>query len=436
MIDQFKKYIFEECKIKPDSKVFLAISGGLDSCVLLDLFLKSGIKIALAHCNFKLRGDESDENEQFVCELAQKNNLLFFLKQFETQTLVANTSESTQMLARKLRYDWFQTLLVENDFDFVATAHHKNDVLETSILNFTRGTGISGFHGIKANQNKIIRPLLFATREEIKNYAILNHIEYQEDSSNLSTKYYRNLIRLEVIPKLKKINPNIENTIEQTVEKVNAVEKIYANYISDFMLKYVKKNIENIEIDMLASKKHDAFVLFSNIEIFGFNYLQTKQILASNKTGSIFYSTDYKLVIDREKYIISKIVVSNFDEILIQNFNSSLILPNKNLEFKQISKADFNPERNPNCIFLDETKIKFPLKLRNWENGDTIQPFGMKGRKKVSDILIDAKVPLFEKDTVLVLLSDSEIIWILGYTFSEKFRITSDNECIVKLSLV
>lgn len=437
MNKKFKKYIFEECKIEPNAKVILAISGGLDSCVLLDLFLKSGINFALAHCNFKLRGDESDENERFVSQLALKNNLPFFTKQFETQTLVANSSESTQMLARKLRYDWFQLLLIENNFDFVATAHHKNDVIETSILNFTRGTGISGFHGIKANQNKIIRPLLYATREEIKNYASENNIEYQEDSSNSSTKYYRNLVRHEVIPQLKKINPNIENTIEQTIEKVNVVEKIYADFIADFKQKYVINNKnENIEIEILASKKHDAFILYSIIEVYGFNYQQTKQILTFDKTGNVFYSSDYKLVIDRKKYIISKKTILNFETIFIQDFNTNLVLLNGILTFQRISKSVFNPERNHNCIYLDEKKIKFPLELRKWKNGDTIQPFGMKGRKNVSDILVDAKVPLSEKDTILVLVNDLEIIWILGYAFSEKFKIIADNESIVKISLV
>lgn len=436
MIEKFEKYIFEECKIEPNAKVILAISGGLDSCVLLDLFLKSRINFALAHCNFKLRGDESNENERFVSQLAQKNNLSFFNKQFETQTLVANSNESTQMLARKLRYNWFKLLLIENNFDFVATAHHKNDILETSILNFTRGTGISGFHGIKANRNKIIRPLLFATKEEIKNYASENNIEYQEDSSNLSTKYYRNLVRHEVIPQLKKINPNIENTIEQTIEKVNAVEKIYADFIADFKQKYVTHKIENTEIDILASKNHDAFVLYSIIEVYGFNYQQTKQILTSDKTGNAFYSSDYKLVIDRKKYIISKKLTLNFESIFIHDFDTNLVLPNGILVFQRISRSDFIPERNHHCVYLDEKKIKFPLELRKWKNGDSIQPFGMKGRKNVSDILVDAKVPLSEKNTVLVLVNDSEIIWILGYAFSEKFKIIADNESIVKISLV
>ncbi|TAF75091.1 MAG: tRNA lysidine(34) synthetase TilS [Bacteroidetes bacterium] len=436
MIEKFKKYIFEECKIEPNAKVILAISGGLDSCVVLDLFLKSGINFALAHCNFKLRGDESDENERFVSQLALKNNLPFFTKQFETQTLVANSNESTQMLARKLRYNWFQLLLVENNFDFIATAHHKNDILETSILNFTRGTGISGFHGIKANQNKIIRPLLFATREEIKNYASENNIEYQEDSSNLSTKYYRNLVRHEVIPQLKKINPNIENTIEQTIEKVNAIEIIYADFITDFKQKYVTHKIENTEIDILASKNHNAFVLYSIIEIFGFNYQQTKQILTFDKIGNVFYSSDYKLVIDRKKYIITKKTILNFETIFIQDFNTNLVLPNGLLVFQRISRSDFIPERNHHCVYLDEKKLKFPLALRKWKNGDTIQPFGMKGRKNVSDILVDAKVPLSEKDTILVLVNDLEIIWILGYAFSEKFKIIADNEYITKISLV
>lgn len=434
MIEKFKKYIFDVCGIKPDAKIILAISGGLDSCVLLDLFLKSNIKIALAHCNFKLRGNESDENELFVKKLAQKHHLSFFVTNFDTQTLQLESKDSIQMIARKLRYDWFQTLLSENNFDFIATAHHKNDNLETVILNFTRGTGISGFHGIKPNQNQIIRPLLFASREEIRQYAIEKNIDYQEDSSNSSIKYHRNLIRHEVIPKLKTINPNLENTVEQTIEKIKVVEQIYADFIKDFSEKCIAKNDTYIEIDILSCKKHEPFVLFSIIESYGFNYVQSKQILNCDVVGNIFYSIDYQLVIDRKKYIISKKAIKKSESILIQNFDSDVVFENQILKFEPVFKKDFKPERNANIIYLSKN-TKFPLTLRPWQNGDFIQPFGMKGKKNVSNILIDAKVSVSEKETVFVLASESEIIWVIGYTFSEKYKIISDCEEIIKLIL-
>lgn len=382
MLEKFERYIFEMCKIEPQTKIILALSGGVDSCVLLDLCIKMDLEIALAHCNFKLRGTESDENEIFVNKLAQKYKLPFFLKIFDTKELASRTNDSIQMLARKLRYEWFLELLQTNNYDCIATAHHTNDVLETVVLNFTRGTGISGFHGIKPLQNKIIRPLLFASKAQIIDYAKSYNIDYQEDSSNAHTKYHRNLIRQEVIPILKKINPNLENTVTQTIEKINVVEQIYANFIK----KFSENNIQNkngfVEILASSCKKYEAFVLFSIITNYGFNFTQAKQILLCNTIGRVFFAANYQLLVDRKTYIISPKTININQEIIIQSIDYDVKFGTKILKFECIEMQNFIPKRNTNCIYLDSKKIKFPLVLRLWKPGDTMQPFGLNGTKK------------------------------------------------------
>lgn len=439
MIESFKSYFFTVCGIKPEARIILAISGGLDSCVLLDLFLKSKITLALAHCNFQLRAQESDENELFVKNLAEKNNLPIFIKHFNTNELVANSSDSIQMIARKLRYDWFNQLLLENNYEFVATAHHKNDVLETCILNFTRGTGISGFHGIKPQNGILIRPLLFAKRDEISAYSKNNNIDYQEDSSNNSMKYHRNLIRHEVITQLKKINPNIENTIEQTVEKVSAVEAIYEQFVVDFKSKFTSTQSNNFYIDKAEIKKNKPFFLYSLIENYGFNYAQAKQISMTETVGSVFYACNYELHIERQKIVIYRKKNDENDRndtLQIFNLKSDIVVGDKTLKFESVLKSHFTPSRDLNTIFLDESTIKLPLTLRHWKVGDKIQPFGMKGKKNVSDILIDKKVSMNDKSNILVLESSGQIIWVLGYVFSEKFRIHENCLHIIKICVL
>lgn len=423
---QLASFIQSNTLFQKDEKVLLTVSGGIDSVVLAHALYQLGYRFAIAHCNFHLRNNESDEDENFVKQLALDLNSNFYQKDFDPISKSDAEGISIQMAARDSRYAWFEELRQANGFHKIATAHHQNDVLETVLLNLVRGTGIAGFHGIKATNGHLVRPLLFATREEIENYATENRIIWREDSSNASNKYARNLIRNEVIPLLKQLNPSLEQTIKSTTEKILLTELFVQSELetkTNSLLNWDNKT-GRIEINSILSEQNSLFLLFSILQKYGFELEICKQILdsASKTAGKTFYSNQYQLIKDRDLWLMRVNEDVNFEPVFIYPETQTLeINSDKKLSIETIEGGieKLDSLKKTKTIFFDYDKLKFPILLRKWEHGDIIQPFGMTGTKKISDILIDSKIDRLAKEEILVLESEAKIIGIIGLKSSQ-----------------
>jgi len=430
MLQQFHDFIEKQALCSPAGNILLAVSGGVDSVALVELFSKADYPFAIAHCNFQLRGKESDEDEKFVQELADKLGVVFFSTKFETEKFARKKGISIQMAARELRYSWFEEIRKENGFDCIAVATHRNDEIETVLLNLTRGTGIAGLHGIFPKQGKIIRPLLFATRKEIEDFAKAENTQWREDSSNTDDKYLRNKIRNQVIPVLKEINPNLEDTFSENIRHIRDVEEIFRAAIEQKRKEIVTQN-ENewkIPIEKLKELKPLKTWLYELLAPFGFNESTVSGIISAldEQSGKRFFSSTHCLLKDRTKLIIFTIENQILGgEIEIEKKLSEINDP-VHLKFNIVEKSDFEMIKDKNVACLDYDKLQFPLKLRRWQNGDTFIPLGMEGKKKLSDFLIDEKISVNEKETIFVLVSGNEIAWVIDFRVSETFKVGND----------
>ena len=434
---QLASFIQSNALFQKDEKVLVAISGGIDSVVLAHSLHQLGYQFAIAHCNFHLRNSESDEDEKFVKQLALDLNIDFHRKDFDTISKSNTEGISIQMAARDLRYAWFEDVRQANQFHKTVTAHHQNDLLETVMLNLVRGSGIAGFHGIKAANGPIVRPLLFATREEIESYATENNLVWREDSSNASNKYARNLIRNEVIPLLKQLNPSLEQTIKSTTEKILLTESFLQNELETKTKSLLKWENETgkIEINSILSAQNSLFLLFSILQKFGFELTVCKQILdsASKTAGKRFYSSGYQLIKDRDFWLLSAKETAKFEPVLIYSETRAVKIPSGEkvrIEMIEggIDKLDIL--KKTKAIFFDFDKLKFPILVRKWNHGDIIQPFGMIGTKKISDILIDSKIDRLAKEEVLVLESKEKILGVIGLKSSQHHIVDSNTKRI------
>lgn len=440
MIDNFSNYIKAEALIEKNDRVLLAVSGGVDSVVLAHLFYQTSFYFGIAHCNFQLRKEESDDDEAFVKLLAKRLNKPFFCKHFNTNKYASEQGVSTQMAARDLRYSWFNDLLESEGYSKIATAHHLNDSIETTLFNFSKGTGISGVRGIKPINNMLIRPLLFSSRFQIEEFAKEQDIEWREDSSNKKNKYARNHIRNIVVPELKKINESLESTTISTFERLRDVESVFKNEVEKFQNEFVKtqNNLTTIIIDSASTIIGFRTILHEILKDFGFNFNQTKEIIKrKNESGKFFLSPSYRLNIDRDKLIISenKEIDSNL-EFEINRGDKSIAFPygRLNLDWNSLYPSSFS--RDNNIAYFDIEKLIFPLKLRNWKLGDLFQPLGMKNKKKLSDFMIDRKIPLNLKDHVMVLESANKIVWVVGHQPDDRFKLTENTSeiCCLKFT--
>lgn len=430
MLERFLDYISEKKLADPEDNILAAVSGGIDSVVLCDLLYKAGMRFAIAHCNFKLRGKDSDEDEKFSEMLAKKYKVPFFFKRFQTSVYAETRKISVQMAARDLRYEWFEEMAAEKGFTKIAVAHHRNDVVETVLMNLVRGTGISGMHGIRAVKKNIIRPLLFAERTEIEKYARTNSLSWREDASNENTKYQRNLIRKEVIPVLKKINPSLETTFINSIEKIEAVENIFLQKIKKTEKKVLKKEdiAIIISLSVLLKESEPLIQLYEIMRPYGFSYHDIKNLLAVKKetSGKIIESSGYVLAKDRDRLVLTKKKKNTEEEFLIGKKDIKLETGDRILEFKirPVKGIKIPSEKTVAC--LDADKLVFPLLLRKWKAGDRFHPLGMKASKKLSDFLIDQKVPVNRKDEVMVLVSENKIAWVMGLRPDERFKISPE----------
>ncbi len=437
MLDQLLEFIQRQKLFHSSEKVLLAVSGGVDSIVLMHLFKAAKFNFAILHCNFQLRGEESDEDEVFVNKLSSDYEVPCFVKRFETENYARNQGISIQMAARELRRKWFDEILKTEHFDKIATAHHLNDSLETAIFNLTKGTGISGLQGIVPFKKPYIRPLMFATREMIHQYADRNNLEWREDRTNASVKYSRNLIRHHVIPELKKINPNLEFTFAQSMERISAATRIYRNFIAKQKATLLNSQNEIIKINksLINHTIEPQIVLFEALEEYGFNFKQIKDILEvfEGQPGKVFYSSTHQLIIDREELILEEKRKEKYDEWQVFEHTESVELENGKMDFKVINAGEIPISTDKKVAMLDLDQLQFPLLLRTWKPGDAFYPLGMKHKKKVSDFMIDEKIPVNLKKQTLTLFSGIDLVWLVGHRIDERYKITKQTRKILRI---
>ena len=423
MLQKFQSHIFQNFPFLSGKKLLLATSGGLDSMVMVDLFRKLSFEIAIAHCNFQLRGVESFEDQNFVQNYAESNEIKLFVTQFDTEAFAKDYKLSTQVAARELRYNWFHELLETEKFDYVLTAHHADDNLETFLINLVRGTGLDGLTGIPAQNENVIRPLLIFSRQEIEQYAKVNNIDWREDSSNASDKYLRNKIRHNLIPILKELNTDFLSSFHKTQVYLQE-SKTMVEDASIMVYQQVAKEIgEDIHFDLnkLQQLPNYKSYLYQWLREFGFSAWDDIYDLVESQSGKQVFSNEFRLLKNRGFLILSPINIEDKKEEYYIFKDQKEIDSPLNLSFSKVADIGIGSNR---AIFVDEDKLHFPLVLRRWKEGDSFQPFGMEGKsKKVSKIFKDEKLSLIDKENTWLLCSDDKIIWIIGIRQDERFKI-------------
>ncbi len=440
MIEKFKRFIFENKLIKPKQKVLLTVSGGIDSVVMAALFRASGFDFGFAHCNFGLRGSESNADQAFVEQLATTWDIPCFVKKFDTKQYSIDHKISTQLAARELRYVWFEELIQSKDFELYATAHHLDDQVETFLINAMRGSGVAGLQGIPLRNGNCIRPMLNFGRESIEEYARVNSITFREDRSNLQDDYLRNRLRHFVLPALQQADRNFRQGFQNTFAALADTEKFIHYEIEKRkgMLLQKINNLFFIAIGEIQKETAIDFVLFEMIRDFNFNYAQVQNIITAldKEPGKRFISSTHELVIDRDNLIISEVKNEKISEYKIAEDDHEIKNP-LHLTFKRFVRTDdFTLAMDRTIAQLDKDKLRFPLSIRNYEEGDFFYPLGMKGRKKLSDFFIDQKISIPEKRAVWLLLSGDEIVWVIGHRINDRYKITVQTKQIFELWLI
>ncbi len=429
MFQRFKEFIGKNNLFGPADKILLAVSAGMDSVTLVKLFHTAGYNFALAHCNFCLRGDESDEDELFVRKLAEQYDVPLFIKPFNTSSYARANGISIQMAARELRYQWFEELIKISGYDYYATGHHLDDVVETFFVNLTRGTGISGLTGISPKKGHLVRPLLYAYRQDIENYIKENKLLYREDSSNLEEKYMRNKLRRKVIPLFKQLNPSFNIDIIQTIDRLKETETIFRCAVDEkrkSLIKYESDRVK-IPIEEILLLTPVRTYLYEFLSPYSFNAAIVNEIIETleDQPGKIFYSATHQLVLDRKYLIITRIEKDKENkETLLINADTTEIYEPVHLKLSLLPAEEFRIRDRTDLAYLDNEKLTFPLMLRKWKKGDYFYPLGMKGKKKISDFLIDNKVPLTDKKNIWLLCSGKDIAWVVGHRIDDRYKIT------------
>ena len=441
LLEEFEKYVAQNELFGHDDKILLTVSGGVDSMVMMSLFAASGYRFGVAHCNFQLRGQESDEDEALVAEQARRYGVELFNRRFDTQGEMERTGESMEMAARRLRYTWFRSLCDEHGYNVIAIAHHINDSIETFFINMLRGTGLRGLTGISVQAGRIVRPLMFATRKDILDYATAHRIPYREDSSNRSTKYLRNKVRLGIVPMLREINPQFTTVMRRNISRLTDAQTFI-----DRSVELIRRDampgqggLYTLHVDRIDASLPLGYVVYEILNsMFGFKGDTVDALchaLQQNNTGRRFYSREWVATIDRGRIVIGRIAdedtcMTQVEQGVLRSYCGSSVL---HYEYCDIDMID-SVTTPDNVALVDADKLRFPLTLRRWQQGDWFVPFGMSGRKKVSDFLIDAKVSMAEKSRQFVLLSGDDVVWVVGRRADDRFRLTRQTENVLKIT--
>ena len=441
MLQTFIKYIASHQLATQDDHILLAISGGADSVAMLDLFAKAEYNFAIAHANFHLRGDDSNRDEAFVRSLAKKYGVDIFVKSFDTKSYAAEKHISIEMAARELRYAEFERIMNQHGFDSTAVAHHIDDAIETFMLNLLRGSGISGLTGMHPKNGRIIRPMLCFTRQEIEDYIKNNGLEYVTDVTNFENEFSRNKIRNCVVPYFEQINPSFRNSFADTFKYMQQVKEIYFEEIERQRSVATISEPDNlkIDIDQLLQYPHREAFMFEILRQYGFNKKQVQQIghSLSGESGKTFSSPSHQLLKDRKYLIINKLNQAAASPLFIQKSDIDkgvFYWGDYKFEFEICDNANINLKCGSETSFFDYDKLTFPLEIRHWHNGDTIVPFGRKQPKKLSDIFIDHKLSVVDKERTAILCSGGNIIWAVGLRAAETCKVTSETVRILRIN--
>jgi tRNA(Ile)-lysidine synthase len=434
MFNKFQNHIETNLSFLKESKLLIAISGGVDSVALAYLCKEAKLGFSLAHCNFNLRGKESDEDQRFVEALAQELNLEVFIQRFDTENYAKANKLSMQMAARNLRYDWFGELCKRLNFDYILTAHHGDDSLETFLINLSRCSGLDGLTGIPEINENIVRPLLPFSRNEIEDFAKEQKIAWREDRSNASTKYLRNKLRHEVIPILKGINPQMLNNFSKTLGYLKDARQIIEDRIDEVsdMIMEVRPNGVYLNVTGLKSQNNPKAYIYELLKDYGFTEWNDVVGLLDAQSGAQVFSKEWKLLKDRNYLILSELVEERPFEILINEKQDLVSLPKGTLKVELVNAID---KPSNQTIYVDTDKLKFPLTIRAKRDGDYFYPLGMKGKKKVSKYFKDEKFSLIDKENALLLCSGEDIIWVIGHRADDRFKVTEVTKNILQLTI-
>lgn len=424
----------------PKDKLLLAVSGGVDSVVLCELCKQAGYDFMIAHCNFNLRGAESDRDEQFVKELGKKYGVETLVKQFDTEKYAAENKLSTQEAARELRYSWFKELIDQstNQPIHLLTAHHADDNNETLLMNFFRGTGLHGLTGIPVSNDHIRRPLLAFSKETIIEFAKEHKLEFVEDSSNQSSKYTRNFFRNELIPAITKVYPQVKENLQANINRFREIEKLYKFSVGELKKKICKQKRNEIHIPVkLLMGFNNRALIYEIISPYGFQEKQLDEVikLAASESGKYITSPEghYRIIRHRHWFIISPVHATEAENIIIEKGDNGILFSLGILEVETTS--NLKPSTSNNEVSLDAKQITFPLLLRKRKAGDYFYPLGMTKKKKVSRFLIDKKLSLSEKENIWVIESGQRIIWVVGQRIDERFKVSDKTTAVIRLSL-
>ncbi|SOD18060.1 tRNA lysidine(34) synthetase TilS [Pedobacter xixiisoli] len=436
-VQQFIDYISQHKLFDKADHLLLAVSGGKDSVLMAQLFKLAGYNFSIAHCNFNLRANEAQRDEAFVKLLADELGVPFHVTHFDTKAFAEQHKMSTQMAARQLRYDWFEEIRLQYDYQYIAVAHHQNDAIETVLLNLVRGTGISGMHGILQKRGRLVRPLLFLSRQEIDELIDASGLSFVEDSSNQSSKYARNKIRLNVIPHLREINPNLEETFVQNIHRFAETEALLQKVVMETSERLFVEESGNIQIEIaeVMNLQPQKLLFFELLKPFHFTASVVDEILSSlnKQSGTSFYSATHRLTIDRAQLIISPLTDTK-EELLYFHREESLRISDKNLSLHVSENINFQADKN--FAYVDADLLIFPLVIRYRQDGDRFKPLGMKSFKKLSDFFVDEKVPLPQKDKIPLLINgNGQLIWVVGMRQDERYKVSATTKKVAIFEL-
>lgn len=432
MRNKIRQYIRDEKLFEEEDRLIVGLSGGVDSVVLLNILMESGFSCIAAHCNFHLRGDESDRDERFVANWVRMLGIPLHIRHFDTEKYASDKKISIEMAARELRYDWFEQLRQETKAHAIAIAHHKNDSIETFLINLIRGTGIHGLVGIRPGIGRIVRPLLCVTRDEILAYADANKLSFVTDSTNLQDEFVRNKIRLKVIPLLQTINPAVNEALFRTSEHLFQAEKIYNSAVESASEKVFDKKSGVISIVYLRQFPAPETLLYEILSPYGFSRIVIREAFHAidSSPGKVFYSATHRLIKDRDTFLLSTVSTEEDHVYEISSDDKIIRIPFEMSVRSQHYGSNFVVKKDKQLAYLDADRLVYPLILRKWRYGDRFIPLGMRGFKKLSDYFIDVKFNCQEKENIWLLCSGDDIVWLVGERIDDRYKVNPETKTV------
>ncbi len=439
LVIDFAANISRQHLFDPAQKVLLAVSGGVDSVVMARLFKETGYHAGIAHCNFQLRGEESERDEAFVRNMAAALELPLHVVKFDTNAYVEEHRVTIQVAARELRYRWLEEIRAANGYAFVATAHHMQDSVETALMNFAKGTGIAGLHGILPKQERLVRPLLFAEKDRLVAYAAMNNISFVEDSSNITDKYTRNYFRHQVIPRLQEAFPGVVKNMAGTIERMKEAETLYQEALAKHRkrLLFQQGNTWMIPVGKLQKTAPLQTIAWELFRAFGCTSAQTQQVLSllESESGRFVDTGSHRIVRNRQWLLITPLATEVSPLVVIEPGQQHIHFGGGQLQLREQERGNAAIPAAPETAWLDASRVKFPLILRKWKQGDYFYPLGMPKKKKVSRFLIDQKLSLPQKENVWVLESDKRIVWLVGMRVDDRVKIKPGTKDVLSITL-